>query len=72
MTKIHLRHKQRTTDLDKDGYFKYETRSQVPPGTPGRHGLYLPKNWVSTGQPPAEITIEGEGIIDEGGDGTTT
>ena len=64
MAKINLRHKQRMTDRVKDGYFKYEPQSHVPPGTPGRHGVYLPKNWVSTRQPPAEITIEGHGIID--------
>ena len=64
MAKINLLHKQRMTDRVKDGYFKYEPQSHVPPGTPGRHGVYLPKNWVSTRQPPAEITIEGHGIID--------
>ena len=48
MAKINLRHKQRTTDPDEDGYFKYEPLSPVPPGTPGRHGVYLPKNWVAT------------------------
>ena len=30
-----LRHKQRMTDRVKDGYFKYEPESHVPPGTPG-------------------------------------
>lgn len=64
MAKVSLRHKQRTTDLDEDGYFKYEPQRDVPSSIPGRHGLYLPKNWVSTRQPPAEITIEGDGIID--------
>ena len=71
MAKINLRHKQRTTDPDEDGYFKYEPLIPVPPGTPGRHGVYLPKNWVATRKPPDEITIEGDGIVDayeSGGD----
>ena len=70
MTKINLRYKQRTTDSDRDGYFKYEPQSYVPRGSPGRHGLYLPKNWVSTKQPPAKITIEGNGLIDAYATGT--
>ena len=54
MAKIRLRHTGRTTDRDKDGYFKYEPRGGVPPGGAGRHGVYIPKNWIST-RPPAEI-----------------
>ena len=67
MTKIKLRHKQRAMDSDKEGYFKYEPRGRVPLGAPGRHGLYLPKNWVSSERPPAEIVVEGDGIDEHGG-----
>ena len=69
MAKIRLRYKQRTTDRDKDGYFKYEPRGGVPPGAAGRHGVYIPKNWISTSHPPGEITIEGDGIVDAYGAG---
>ena len=41
-----------------DGYFRY-----APPRLPGVGVVYVPVKWVATRKPPAEITIEADGLV---------